>query len=178
VDLATDLINCYATAAQHEHVEGKPPHPVPDLAEFLAAHEMDPSGVSDDHQQAVRHLADRLHEVFTASDPARAVAVVNGVLSDVGAMPQISGHDDEDWHLHYHPVDANPIDRLAATAAMGLATVLCTAGVRRFGHCACIDCNDVYVDTSHSNRRRFCSDGCANRTHVAAHRARHRSADG
>lgn len=178
VELAIDLINGYATAVQHEHADGRGPHALPDLAEFLTAHEMDPSGVSDGDQQATQRLADRLHEVFTVSHPARAVAVVNEVLSDAGALPQISGHDDEDWHLHYYPAGADPVDRLAVTAAMGLATVLCTAGVRRLGHCAGTDCSDVYVDTSRNNRRRFCSEGCANRAHVAAHRARNRVPDG
>lgn len=177
VDLAIDLINEYATAVQHEHADGTGPHPVPDLAEFFRAHDMDPYGMSDGDQEAARRLADRLHSVFAASDPAQAVAVVNSVLVDSGALPQISGHDDEDWHLHYYPADADPVDRLAVNAAMGLAAVLCTAGTRRLGQCDGIDCNDVYVDTSRNNRRRFCSDGCANRTHVAAHRARHRSAE-
>ncbi|MBW3603649.1 MAG: CGNR zinc finger domain-containing protein [Actinobacteria bacterium] len=66
---------------------------------------------------------------------------------------------------------------MAATAAMGLATVLCTSGTSRFGHCDGTACRDVYVDTSRNNRRRFCSDGCANLAHVTAHRARQR-ADG
>jgi predicted RNA-binding Zn ribbon-like protein len=149
----------------------------PDLVEFFRAHDMDPYGVSDGDVQATQRLADRLHTVFTARNPAEAVAVVNAVLVDAGALPQISGHDDEDWHIHYHAADTGPVDRVAVNAAMGLATVLVTSGIRRLGHCDGVECNDVYVDTSRNNRRRFCSDGCANRTHVAAHRARHRSVE-
>jgi hypothetical protein len=177
VELAIDLINGYAAQVQHGHADGRGPHPSPDLAEFLRAHQMDASGVRDSDHDATHELADRLHTVFTVDDPAEAVAVVNAVLNEAGARPQISGHDEEDWHLHYYPADADPVDRLAVTAAMGLATVLCTAGVRRLGHCDGIECNDVYVDTSRNNRRRFCSEGCANRAHVAAHRARHRTAE-
>jgi CGNR zinc finger/Putative stress-induced transcription regulator len=173
VDLAIDLINDYATAVRHaadDHV-----HPLADLTEFLRAHDMDTSGVREGDEQAVQRLADRLHTVFTVADAAQAVEIVNSVLTDAGALPQISGHDDEDWHLHYYPAGARPVDRLAVTAAMGLATVLVTAGARRLGQCAGNDCIDVYVDTSRNNRRRFCSDGCANRSHVAAHRARRRT---
>jgi predicted RNA-binding Zn ribbon-like protein len=177
VELAIDLINDYATGVQHEHADGSDPHVPPDLGDFFRAHDMDPSGVSAGDEEATRRLANRLHAVFIAHNPTEAVAVVNGVLVDAGALPQISGHDDEDWHLHYYPADTGPVDRLAVTAAMGLATVLCSSGIRRLGHCDQSDCNDVYVDTSRNNRRRFCSDGCANRAHVAAHRARHRTAD-
>lgn len=182
VDLAIDLINDYATAVRHVHPPDEQgaethghPDTLPDLGAFLRAHHMDPSGVGDGDEQAAQRLADRLHTVFTVDDAARAVAVVNSLLVEAGALPQISGHDHEDWHLHYYPGDARPVDRLAVTAAMGLAIVLCTAGVRRLGQCAGSDCNDVYVDTSRNNRRRFCSEGCGNRTHVAAHRARRRS---
>jgi predicted RNA-binding Zn ribbon-like protein len=175
VDLAIDLVNHYTTAvreAAHDHV-----HPLPDLAGFLRSHGFDASDVGDGDEQAVQRLADRLHTVFTATHPADAVATINAVLVDAAALPQISGHDDQDWHLHYYPAGSRPIDRLAVTAAMGLAIVLVNGGVRRLGQCAADECRDVYVDTSRNNRRRFCSDGCSNRSHVAAHRARRRSAE-
>src|SRR5690606_20390280 len=126
--------------------------------------------------EEARRIADRLHEVFTTDDHAAAVAIVNEMLAASRALPQISGHDDMDWHLHYYAADADPIDRLTVTSAMGVATVICTGGLRRLGRCAGTECADVFVDTSRNNRRRFCSDGCANRTHVAAHRARRRGA--
>lgn len=173
VELAIDLINDYATPVRV--AAGSGDDPLPDLEAFMREHHMDWSGLEAGAEHAARQLADRLHVVFTADDPARAVAVVNEVLAESGALPQISGHDDEDWHLHYYPADARALDRLAVTAAMGLTTVLCTAGIRRLGRCDSNECRDVYVDTSRNNRRRFCSDGCANRTHVAAHRARQRS---
>jgi len=172
VELATDLINDYGTVPRQ--AAGRGDDPLPPLATFMRDHHMDPSGLADGAEPAAQRLADRLHVVFTADD-AHAVAVVNEVLTESGALPQLSGHDGEHWHLHYHPADTRPLDRLAVTAAMGLATVLSTAGTRRLGHCEGIACRDVYVDTSRNNRRRFCDDGCANRVHVAAHRARRRS---
>ena len=176
VDVAIDLINAYAAAVEHVHADGSVHMPpAPDLEVFLQEHDMDASGVHDDDIHAVRQLADRLHTAFVVDDPAAAVEVVNSLLIDAGALPQISGHDGTGWHMHYYPAGARPVDRLAVTAAMGLAVVLCTAGIRRLGRCASHDCNDVYVDTSRNNRRRFCSDGCGNRAHVAAHRARRRT---
>lgn len=173
VELAIDLINDYATPPRA--ADGREDGPPPPLEAFLRDHHMDASGIEAGAEQAAQQLADRLHAVFTTDDSADAVTVVNEVLMESGALPQISGHDNEDWHLHYYPAGARPLDRLAVTAAMGLATVLCTGGTRRLGRCDGNRCRDVYVDTSRNNRRRFCSDGCANRAHVAAHRARQRS---
>jgi predicted RNA-binding Zn ribbon-like protein len=42
--------------------------------------------------------------------------------------------------------------------------------------CADARCGNVYLDTSSNCCRRFCSERCATRSHVAAHRARKRAA--
>lgn len=173
VDLAIALINEFGTDPRA--AAGHSDDPLPDLSAFLEAHGFDADEASADDRFDAQRLADKLHAVFVADDPTRAVSTLNEVLVASAALPQISGHDDEDWHMHYYPSGAAPLDRLAVTAAMGLAAVLCTAGIRRLGHCSAPDCRDVYVDTSRNNRRRFCSDGCANLTHVAAFRARQRS---
>lgn len=174
VALALDLINDYATAPRE--ADGSSDQPLPDLRTFVEAHALDtgdqaPTGEED----AVQRLADRLHAVFTADDDAEAVAVINATLAHYGATPQITRHNADDWHLHYQPTAAGPIERLAVIAAMGLATVVCSSGTRRLGRCDAGGCRDVYVDTSRNNRRRYCGDNCANRSHVAAHRARRRA---
>lgn len=144
-------------------------------AAFLRDHGLDASGVTPADAGSTQRFADRLHDVFTTDDPAHAADMINAVLTDAGAHPYVSGHDDRPWHLRYRAADATPLDQLAVTAAMGLAIVLTTAGTSRLGHCDGIACRDVYVDTSRNNRRRFCSDGCANLAHVTAHRARRRA---
>ena len=173
VDLAIDLINEFGTHTRA--AAGRGGDPLPDLAAFLSEHDMVPPEPRPGDQRAAQRLADRLHAVFQVDHAAEAVAVINDVLAEFRALPQISNHDDEDWHMHYYPAGAAPLDRLAVTAAMALGGVLVTAGTQRLGHCHAPDCRDVYVDTSRNNRRRFCSDGCANLTHVAAFRARQRS---
>jgi predicted RNA-binding Zn ribbon-like protein len=172
VVLAVDLVNDYGSAPRI--AAGRGDEAPGDLRTFLRAHGLDDAGVTDADTAAATELADRLHEVFTTDDMAAAAAVINEELARTGALPQISGHDDTDWHLHYHPADAAPVDRLGAIAAMGLATALVTGGLRRFGRCDGAECRDVYVDTSRNNRRRFCGEGCANLAHVTAHRARRR----
>lgn len=173
VALAIDLINTYATPVRD--AAGEQADPLPPIEDMFARHGMRwNSTTNPEHAVTAQRLADRLHQVFTVDDDD-AVAVINDVLASAGAMPQISGHDDERWHLHYSTDDAPPLNRLAITAAMGLATVVCSSGTRRLGRCDGIGCSDVYVDTSRNNRRRFCSDTCSNRAHVAAHRARQRA---
>lgn len=171
VSLALDLINDYATDPRV--ADGTDDQPLPDVRAFLEARHLDGDDeIAASDTDAAQRLADRLHAVFTTDDAAVAAARINAVLTDYGATPQISRHGDDDWHLHYHPADARPIARVAVIAAMGLATVVCTSGTRRLGRCDATACRDVYVDTSRNNRRRFCGDNCANRSHVAAHRAR------
>jgi predicted RNA-binding Zn ribbon-like protein len=45
----------------------------------------------------------------------------------------------------------------------------------RLQTCAAADCDDVLVDLSKNRSRRFCGTSCANRTNVAAYRARKRA---
>lgn len=171
--IATDLVNAFGTVPLRAAGHGD--EPLGDPAAFLRAHGLDDTGVTPDDAPTLQRLADRLHHVFDADGDDAAVAIINDLLATTGATPQITSHDAGDWHLHYHPRDAGPVEHLTVTAAMGLGAVLCTAGTGRFGHCDGIACRDVYVDTSRNNRRRFCSDGCANRAHVTAHRARQRA---
>lgn len=170
VDIAVDLINAFGTAPRTAAGHGD--EPLGDPRAFLRDHDLDAAGVTQDDAAALQRLADRLHAVFATDDAAAAVEAINRVLVEAGARPRISGHDDHDWHIHYDAGSAAALDQLAVTAAMGLAAALCTGGTGRFGRCDGAACRDAYVDTSRNNRRRFCSDGCANRAHVTAHRAR------
>lgn len=122
----------------------------------------------------VRALRPRLRAIFEADD-AEAAALINALLVESRALPQLSAHDGEPWHLHYTSRDAPVALRLAAEAAMGLAAVLRVGGGERMSACADDGCGDVFVDASRNRSRRFCSDTCANRNNVAAHRARRRA---
>ena len=57
------------------------------------------------------------------------------------------------------------------------AVVIGDGGFDRLRLCARDDCDDVFVDASRNRSRRFCDPAtCGNRAHVAAYRARQRSA--
>lgn len=117
-------------------------------------------------------LAAELRTVFAAGDVTTAIDRLNRLLAATPMSPRISTHDDRGPHLHVEPARASVADRLRANCLMGLAAVLCDGGQFRLGECAAADCRRVFVDTSRNARRRFCTDTCATRTHVAAHRAR------
>lgn len=116
-------------------------------------------------------LATQLAEVFAAAEPRD---VVNRLLAEVEVRPHLTDHDDRGHHLHYEAADADLVDRVRANTLMGLAVLLCDEH-ERIGTCDADGCARAWVDTSRNARRRFCSTACANRTHVAAHRARQRA---
>jgi hypothetical protein len=122
----------------------------------------------------LRGWAGHLHNVFSADDADDAAHLLNQLLDVVVTHPYITGHDGR-LHLHYAPAEADPLHRVQASTAMGLAIVLCDYGMARLGVCRAVDCECVYVDVSRNAQRRFCSESCANRTNVAAFRARAKS---
>jgi predicted RNA-binding Zn ribbon-like protein len=127
-----------------------------------------------------RRAQRRLREVFelgTTGRDADAVNELNSLLETFPVQPRISGHDASDWHMHVTSRGASVSSEYLAGAVWGLSVWLCEYGSARFGICADERCGNVYLDTSSNNCRRFCSERCATRSHVAAHRARKRAAN-
>jgi predicted RNA-binding Zn ribbon-like protein len=123
---------------------------------------------------AVQALRPRLREVWN-EDKDGAVRIVNELLREGRALPQLRKHDEWDYHLHATSPDAPLADRMAVEAAMALVDVIRTGELDRLRVCAADDCQDVLVDLSKNRSRRFCGTSCANRTNVAAYRARKRA---
>ena len=121
---------------------------------------------------AVRELRPRLARLWEASADD-AAGLVNTLLREAHALPQLVKHDGWDYHLHATPSDAPLADRMAVEAAMAFADVVRTQQLERLRMCAADDCSNVHVDLSKNRSRRFCSTLCANRTNVAAYRTRH-----
>lgn len=122
---------------------------------------------------AVRDLRPTL-ERFWAVDKDTAVDIVNRVLRESNALPQLVKHDQLDYHIHAVPTDAPLAERMAVEAAMAMADVIRSDELGRLQVCAAEDCGDVYIDLSKNRSRRFCSTSCGNRANVAAYRARRR----
>jgi predicted RNA-binding Zn ribbon-like protein len=117
---------------------------------------------------ALRTRLDRLWEM-TADE---AVVLVNTLLADANALPQLIKHDGWDYHIHATSPDAPLADRMAVDAAMAIADVIRVGEFGRLRVCSADDCEDVVVDLSKNRSRRFCSLTCANRVNVAAYRSR------
>ena len=118
-------------------------------------------------------LADAPDDPADDARAARVARLTNELFTETRALPQLRKHDHWDWHLHAVPNEAGIAERTAADVAVALADVVLDGETSRFGTCAAIGCGALFVDLSRNRSKRFCDRGnCANRTHVAAFRAR------
>jgi predicted RNA-binding Zn ribbon-like protein len=123
---------------------------------------------------AVRGLRPVLRDLLT-TDRERAAELVNAMLAEAGALPQLVRHDGLDWHIHAVPADA-PLDRrIVVETAMAMVDVIRTDELSRLSVCADGGCDGLVLDLSRNRSRRFCTTTCANRNAVAAYRARRRT---
>jgi predicted RNA-binding Zn ribbon-like protein len=121
--------------------------------------------------QAVRELRPRLRQVWY-EDEDGVVAVVNGLLHEYHALPQLVKHDNWPYHVHATPADAPLATRMAVEAAMAFADVVRAGELDRLRRCDQPDCDNVMVDLSRNRSKRFCGVVCGNRAAVTAYRAR------
>jgi predicted RNA-binding Zn ribbon-like protein len=121
--------------------------------------------------QAVRDLRLRLRRLWEL-DEKGIVQLVNELLREANALPQLVRHDEWDYHLHATPSQAPLATRMAVEAAMAFVDVVRAKELSRLRICAADDCESVVVDLSKNRSKRFCDGGCGNRAAVAAYRAR------
>jgi predicted RNA-binding Zn ribbon-like protein len=125
--------------------------------------------------EALRALRPGLRELLTA-ERDDAAQLVNPLLADAQALPQLRRHDGLDWHIHAVP-DGAPLERrIAVEAAMAMVDVIRADELSRLAVCADQRCDGLVLDLSRNRSRRYCSTACANRNAVAAYRARGRLA--
>ena len=133
-------------------------------------------GISRSDLDALRMVREEFRGFFVAcsqGNGADAAARLNELLIQFPVHPQLSGHDGQPWHVHYTE-SGSMADKYAAGAAMGIAVRLADIGLERFGVCQAAPCLGVFIDTSASRTRRYCSERCASRANVIAYRARKR----
>ncbi|WP_030240799.1 CGNR zinc finger domain-containing protein [Streptomyces sp. NRRL S-350] len=134
--------------------------------------------LTGDDLRRVHELRTRLREVFGAGSTAEAAELVNAIVAAAGTTPRLTDHDGHDWHIHYFAPHAALGDHLAAELGMALAFILMAGEQERLRQCEAPDCARIFVDLSRNRSRRYCdSRTCGNRLHVAAYRARQRSAE-
>lgn len=142
------------------------------LEVFLAAWEWTGRRTGDAAKlQAVRDLRPRLRELWT-SDDVQQVEIVNDLLRDARALPQLVRHDHWSWHLHATSDDAPLPTRMAVEAAMAMVDVIRSEETDRLRLCEATQCDGVVIDLSRNRSRKYCSTACGNRMAAAAYRAR------
>ncbi len=168
--MAAALVN---TAATDDHPDQMVA--VADLDAFITR--WDDGGTSlpsEDDLHEVRDLRGVVHEVWSASEE-RAVAHVNALAARGSGPPRLVRHDGFGWHVHATEASDPAATRLRVEIAMALTDVVRAEELDRLGACARPGCAHVLVDLSRNRSRRFCDEGCANREHAAAYRARRSS---
>ena len=123
---------------------------------------------------ALRALRPVLRELLTA-DRDHAAGLVNAMLAEAGALPQLLRHDGLDWHIHAVPAGAPLERRVVVETAMAMVDLIRADELSRLSVCADDRCGGLVLDLSRNRSRRFCSTTCANRNAVAAYRARRRA---
>jgi predicted RNA-binding Zn ribbon-like protein len=121
--------------------------------------------------RAVQNLRPRLRRLWEA-DEDEVVEIVNTLLRDGNALPQLVRHDGWPYHLHATPSDAPLASRMAVEAAMAFVDVVRDGQLDRLRICELPDCDNVVVDLTRNRSKRFCEAGCGNRAAVSAYRAR------
>ncbi|MET0932507.1 MAG: CGNR zinc finger domain-containing protein [Mycetocola sp.] len=146
------------------------------LVVFLDRFEFTGSRTGDDRELAeMRALRPRLRELWTRDEDG-VVALINDLLQEANALPQLVKHDDWDWHLHATPPTAPVAQRAQVEAAMAVVDLVRSKELSRLHECAADDCDAVVVDLSRNRSRRYCDVGnCGNRANVAAYRQRLRA---
>ena len=144
-----------------------------DLDRFIEEEEFTGSRTHDDGELAsVRTLRQRLRTLWDASED-EAVTLVNAILHESRALPQLVKHDHWDWHLHATTPEAPLAERMGTEAAMAFVDVIRGKELDRLRVCAADDCEAVLIDLSKNRSKRYCDTGnCANRSHVRAYRER------
>jgi predicted RNA-binding Zn ribbon-like protein len=145
-----------------------------ELEAFLDEHEFTGTRRGDAAElDAVRALRPRLRALLT-SDRDTAAGLVNDLLGEAHALPQLVRHGEHDWHIHAVAPDAPLVTRMAVEAAMAMIDVIRADEISRLDVCDDPDCEGLVLDLSRNRSRRFCSTACTNRAAVAAYRARKR----
>jgi predicted RNA-binding Zn ribbon-like protein len=145
---------------------------VAEVDEWYAKHRYTGRRDRDDAElSALRELRPVLRELLTAGRD-RAAELVNAMLTDAQAMPQLVRHDEMDWHLHAVSPKEPLVDRVLVETAMAMADLVRGDEMSRLAICADATCEGIVLDLTRNRSRRFCSTACANRNAVAAYRAR------
>jgi predicted RNA-binding Zn ribbon-like protein len=162
-----ELVNGWGSTPRLEAGEQDRPYPARD--QLLGQLGVSPDAVPE-ADAALVIVADQLHPIFATDDRAVRAARINALLALTKVRPALQ---EQRHHLQASWLIDDSRLALLAAAAVALRDHLADNPKNRLGTCAGRRCADIYVDTSPSGHRRYCSLTCQNRARVAAYRSRH-----
>jgi predicted RNA-binding Zn ribbon-like protein len=142
-----------------------------ELDAFFVAHRYTGRHATADELGSVRALRAPLRRLLTG-DRDTVVTLVNRILAERNAVPQLVRHDGWDYHLHATDPAGPLADRIAVETAMAMVDVIRADELDRLSVCADATCDGLVLDLSRNRCRRYCSAACGNRIAVAAYRSR------
>jgi predicted RNA-binding Zn ribbon-like protein len=137
------------------HVE----HGLDEIAERLTSADL----------ERLKTIRGHLRRAFEAESEAEAVDILNGLVRQTKAVPQLSA---EAGRWEYAVPSSRASDAIAALSAMGVLDAIRSGSWPRFGVCRGDPCRCVYVDRSKNRSRAYCSQACADRLNASAYRRR------
>jgi predicted RNA-binding Zn ribbon-like protein len=152
-----------------------------DLADWLAAPPLDlprSLAVSDDDLVAARSARTAFHTLLQATAhgrpaPRAAVTVVNRVAAPPPLASKLGTAGGDGWVRRWAPPVT--VEAVLSTLARELIDILSGPLAERVHECGSDNCGLIFVDTSRSGARRWCSMArCGNRQKVRAFRSRDR----
>ncbi len=145
---------------------------VADLTEFVTRREYTGQVTGDaDELAQVRAIRPRLAQLLSSERDA-AVGLVNAILTESAAVPQLVRHAPTDWHIHAVDPQAPLARRILVETAMAMIDVIRADETSRLSVCEDADCQGIVLDLTRNRSRRYCSTTCGNRNAAAAYRAR------
>ncbi|WP_328320735.1 CGNR zinc finger domain-containing protein [Kribbella sp. NBC_00382] len=157
-----DLCNTY------DLLEDPPDQLTIPLATRLAAHhELADPGLTATDLEPVRAVRNRLYGVFAEAAEDAQYGVLNDIFTSYAAQPRLIAGP-----RLAATGGADPVARLAISAADALARAVADGAADRLRTCAGDPCRCVYVDRTKANRRRYCCELCNDRMASAAYRSR------
>ena len=124
---AHDTEVALAAAAALVNTDGGDDEHLPDIAaldEFVRAWGWTGDRQRDEAELRAVASCDRGCGGSGRSTSTAVVEIVNGLLREASALPQLVQHDDWDYHLHATPPDAPLATRMAVEAAMAFVDVV------------------------------------------------------
>jgi predicted RNA-binding Zn ribbon-like protein len=124
----------------------------------------------------LRRLRESLRAVFQAASAADAASLLNALLLQAPAVPQLVASGDG-LRLQVAPT-ARGLAAMSARLPAALAGHIADRGHGRLGTCAAQPCQCVFVDRTRARTRRFCCTACNDRAAAQLYRRRKRAAAG